>query len=309
WLNYYQNGFLHTDIGVSNILKLKVPATRTPFSARLVQSLLPRSVAEPGDELRPLKKTKFVHSVEETSMRQTITPEETRKATEHHDAFWVNLLYNTESQDARAVVNEARQVEEKLKDFGLGQDCKAILNDCDMAAKIDGYFLGQHEDSLSGTYEFMSSRMRRFLEEQATYTHSPIDDFHSFFWTTSWAALNNAHTKSASDIERLYQRKIQSEDRDSLIDYIKQFGNPRQERTRRAKGISKFFDTILPMLRDWLMDLDKLQEEWDDVWDEADESTPTEEKELVFHRFAYRVVSTYLTLLDKHKKRLQEPFE
>ncbi|KAG6817512.1 hypothetical protein H0H93_007201, partial [Arthromyces matolae] len=105
WLNYYQKGYLHRDVSIGNVLKLKVPAIRTPFTTRLVQSLLPNS-----DKPRPLKKTKFVHSVEETSMQQTITGEETRKATEHDDAFWVNLLSNTEEgSDARAVVNEARQ--------------------------------------------------------------------------------------------------------------------------------------------------------------------------------------------------------
>ncbi|KAG6842641.1 hypothetical protein H0H93_003991, partial [Arthromyces matolae] len=144
WLNYYQKGYLHRDVSIGNVLKLKVPAIRTPFTTRLVQSLLPNS-----DKPRPLKKTKFVHSVEETSMQQTITGEETRKATEHDDAFWVNLLSNTEEgSDARAVVNEARQVEEELKKFGLGQNCKAILNDCDIAAEVHGYFSGRHEDPL-----------------------------------------------------------------------------------------------------------------------------------------------------------------
>ncbi|KAG6817511.1 hypothetical protein H0H93_007200, partial [Arthromyces matolae] len=306
WLNYYQKGYLHRDVSIGNVLKLKVPATRTPFSARLVQSLLPRSVAEPDDELRPLKKTKFVHTVEETSMRQTIAGEEMRKATEHHDAFWVNLLYNTESQDARAVVNEALKVEEELKKFGLGQNCKAILNDCDIAAEVHGYFSGRHEDPLFGTYEFLSSGMRTALRNRGTYTHSPIDDFHSFFWTTLWAVVNNAHTKSASDTERDFQQRIQSEGRDSLIRDIKVLGHPHHERSRRAQGISTFFDTILPMLRDWSMDLDKLDEEWLAVWIEGDS---TKGSELLFHSFAYRVVSTYLTLLNNHKKSLQEGFE
>ncbi|KAG6838689.1 hypothetical protein C0991_009534 [Blastosporella zonata] len=58
----------------------------------------------------------------------------------------------------------------KIRDWGPKQDsvefqdCKAILTDCDMAAHVIDYLSNEHDGSISGTPDFMSTEARKALE-------------------------------------------------------------------------------------------------------------------------------------------------
>ncbi|KAG6847743.1 hypothetical protein H0H93_006227 [Arthromyces matolae] len=324
WLNYYQKGYLQRDVSISNILKLKTPSHREPFTTRLVRDLLEEQRSSKPETSSPIshKAARLSRKRAKAPPKMSATADiansmasmtmgggagvgvDTRKGKgtarqEASDTFWVDLLAGKQPE-VEAVISLARQVEEKLKSFDLSDQCKAILNDCDMAAKIPGYFSRTHDDAISGTYEFQSTNIRYAAMYGTSYLHTPLDDFHSFFWTTVWASINNPQAKiSGSKVEEVFRSLLSAQTRDMVTSQLKGWLD---EETRLAFGISKFFSKMVPFLDQW-SDILLVVEQ-----DRARSKFPKDDvaKELWFHKYAYRVVLEYLKLLDEHKESLKD---
>ncbi|KIY62848.1 hypothetical protein CYLTODRAFT_494370 [Cylindrobasidium torrendii FP15055 ss-10] len=116
----------------------------------------------------------------------------TQAATDDVDTL--NSIEEPQSGDAKKerFVDNAEALGRALEILGISNKCRAVWTDADMAVNLNSHFDREREDSeVQGTKEFLSRAMRAADEWEEDYAHGPLDDLHSFFWTTLWATLNN----------------------------------------------------------------------------------------------------------------------
>ncbi|THU84726.1 hypothetical protein K435DRAFT_687003, partial [Dendrothele bispora CBS 962.96] len=305
WLSFYVKGYLHRDVSVGNILKIKNgPRQRTQFSTRSVQSLL-------GIDLDRKQADAPVSNPSDASkvLRDGVSQLEIGR-----DRFWEDLstaLKKTISSDDKTseakyvhqncVVEKAKELEELAQEFKITTVCKAFLSDCDMAAELKGYFEGnKHEGSLSGTAEFMNQSLRRAVEEQLSYLQSPVDDMYSFLWTALWCTLFNTHECGESIQEKQWRKELQG----SLSDRVSVLTEVVKGGTEKIKTISSIVRDMIPLLRDWKKSLDDLSIEWKEEWPKVEEGE-ADEKLLVFHRFAFCGILNFTELVKRYEPQLR----
>ncbi len=126
----YQNGYLHRDISIGNLLKLVRPAERNRFHVKNAQDLA----------------TLVNH------------PNSNKIGVHHAVLDKVNLLHETiEAGRATDVPGAVRRIQrlalgvKRMADnLGVGAECKAIATDGDLAAYVPTYFIEDHtEGSIS----------------------------------------------------------------------------------------------------------------------------------------------------------------
>ncbi|KAG6851586.1 hypothetical protein C0991_007903, partial [Blastosporella zonata] len=174
WLSYYQAGYLHRDVSIGNILKLKEPASREAFRVSTDKILAPLTELADTQPYKDLQ-----------------TSADTLKSQIQKIRDWGESEGSVEAQDR-----------------------KAILTDCDMAAEVIGYFSKGHDGSISGTPAFMSTEARYAFEGGRAYVQSPIDDMESFYWTAVWATLNNTKSLSTTKQEEKWKRWLATSNND-----------------------------------------------------------------------------------------------
>jgi len=158
WLSYYQNGYMHRDVSIGNVLKLKTTVKRKPFSTKSVQSLL-ESPATESDQSKAAGSTPSnpkvasdVFSDSAEALHEDMAQLDIEgDASVAPDSFWHNLLNEFDSDvQRRPIVKYAKRLEEIVGELGIETDCVAVLSDCDMVAEMTGYFaLNNRQGSIS----------------------------------------------------------------------------------------------------------------------------------------------------------------
>jgi len=157
WLSIYQRGYLHRDISIGNVLKLKEAVRRNPASTRLVQTLLdPAALSEMStvtDSATLTSCNQPPASETSSSAVETLSEDMTQLNIKDKpsDPFWEHLLDSRIKDDqSRPIVEYAKKLEEVVRALGITTECVAVLSDCDMAAEIESYLgLEEHEGSVS----------------------------------------------------------------------------------------------------------------------------------------------------------------
>ncbi|KAJ3819630.1 hypothetical protein F5880DRAFT_1676105 [Lentinula raphanica] len=267
WLSLYQNGFLHRDISIGNIIKLKSPLERKDFSALSVNKLL----FEPPNS-------------------KILTSFEAMRAAAGND------------QARISIIDLAQEVDKRAKGLTSGQMCKAIWIDGDMSADMSGYFKRSHDGTISGTYEFLSERLRDAVREGLHYVHSPADDLESFFWVGLWSTLRNKNFSRTSTTEQRFSKDISTDLRQKVaVDMSLRMDLITAEHPKQP--YSDLLRAMTPVLSEWYTALNKLQIDY-----EVDENVNDDEEKLMlrFHHFAYRGVLEFIEVFEKHRGNLQK---
>ncbi|KAF8322905.1 uncharacterized protein EI90DRAFT_3019966 [Cantharellus anzutake] len=274
WLSTYQCGYLQRDVSIGNVLKLVQPTQMAPFN---------------------INKLKDFHDVimgVNTNMEGLSKPVRDKvKALEGHSGPAL--------KDAvKEVMSAAEALEREIAELGLFADmteCQAIISDGDLASYMPSYLTRTvTAESISGTYEFMSPRVRDAIIRDAKYLHTPVDDIHSFFFVAVWATLwniNKGHSKDENPI-RNGLRRI---DRDvSVASLLRDRLRPRPTYTPITIG-------MLPVLDDWSKKLSQL-----DLYSESSQDEFQETLRLVqFDLLAYRGVADFVQIIKEHYQHIQ----
>ncbi|KAG6862786.1 hypothetical protein C0991_010183, partial [Blastosporella zonata] len=134
----------------------------------------------------------------------------------------------------------------------------------------------------------MSTEARYAFEGGRAYVQSPIDDMESFYWTAVWATLNNTKSLSTTKQEEKWKRWLDDSGahaRTAVKDGIEKLAFSNQLR----RECSPFLAVMAPMLHKWWDLLKRMSGQWVDEWKPV-EAGPPLPKELLFHKFAYKVV-------------------
>lgn len=142
----------------------------------------------------------------------------------------------------------------------------------------------------------MSFQLRTAMEMNESYMQSPVDDMESMFWTMVWAATFNIKHSLPTDRENVLKAKLRGNldartGAEKLLIGIKSNGN-----------YNPILSAIAPLLRDWSGSLEKMTSEWMSDWEAVETAT---DKSLLFHRYAYRGVLDFLTIVGSRRQELQ----
>ncbi|KAJ3964444.1 hypothetical protein EV361DRAFT_955942 [Lentinula raphanica] len=275
WLTLYQNGFLHKDISIGDIIKLKTPLKRKNFSALSVNNLLFQSP-------------------------DSLTSFETMRAAAGNDQVQISII------------ELAQEVEQRTERLTSDQLCKAIWIDGDMTTDMSSYFGQSNDGTRLGTYEFVSRRLLNIVQDKLHYVHSPTDDMESFFWVGLWATLRNKNFSRTFTTEQQFAASLTTEGRDSTAIKIRQDSS--FIATRRPKRpYSALLRAMAPVLSEWYTTVNQLQsdyevEESEDDDEEGHDTDPHLEEKLMlrFHRFAYRGVLEFIKVFENHRETLRK---
>ncbi|KAG7094144.1 hypothetical protein E1B28_007756 [Marasmius oreades] len=277
WLVYYQNGFMHRDVSIGNVLRLE-----PGLAMKTIDIVDPF----PGRDVSPK---------EPEQARNTIAGTRSQKESEQVR----NTIASTRSH-----IDEIKRLVEKL---GISSGCKGIfLIDGDMAANWKTYFDKDHDShSLSGTEEFMSINLLTATLRGSDYLQSPVDDMHSFFWVALWAVMFNSLNESSRSEDELWARGRWVERASDKAHML-----PQLKTSLRAGKLSPIAGQLTPFLGQWFSRIEALQEDWDttrgtDFQDRKEWFTTH------FHLFAYRGIRESLELILQHREALMKhgPFK
>ncbi|KAJ4483014.1 hypothetical protein C8J55DRAFT_559832 [Lentinula edodes] len=272
WLDLYQHGFLHRDISIGNILKLKSAATslQKDFSALPVGNLiLPSSTTDIGSL----------------------------------NSFPKLLAAVKNDKYRRSIADIACKIHEHAKVLTSGAGCKAIWTDGDMGADMAGYFESAHDGTVSGTPQFMS--MGLLDAEFDNEIQSPADDIESFLWVGLWSSLRNTKFPHRAKKEIRWSRRIA----DGYAFRETTAINIQQSLGTIIKGVpepySNMFRTMAPILSEWYDAIRQLRKDWILDWSETNHDD-SKDVNLLFHSFAYRGVLDFIEIFQKHKEDLEK---
>ncbi|KAH7097748.1 hypothetical protein BKA62DRAFT_759729 [Auriculariales sp. MPI-PUGE-AT-0066] len=114
---------------------------------------------------------------------------------------------SSELAEARTAYNAiGADLRKTLDSLDVGDECTAIMTDFDLAFRMDQPSDGTGH--LSGTTEFMSTRMLRSMELGTRYRQGVQDDLWSFFNVAFWAILHNKTYPGKSSFERVWGEDI-----------------------------------------------------------------------------------------------------
>ena len=124
------HGYLHQDVSIGNLVKLKTTSHRERFTARDVMKILD-CAPDHGD----------------STVGHMATPDHaSERGSSSNSDFWSCLLDEVHNdEERRAIVQHAEELEDALARFNLCTLCKAVISDADMAANLSTYFTSSHE--------------------------------------------------------------------------------------------------------------------------------------------------------------------
>ncbi len=143
WLSMYQCGFMHRDISIGNLLKLKRPTERDEFHIQNAVDLVHALHSMPND----IKASKYHEAV------RTKAEELHNAAGDSDDPVAKMTKYIAA---AKKVLKVAESVKEAVAELNVGSKCKAIVSDGDLAAYVPSYFSKTHD---RGTISVSSARI------------------------------------------------------------------------------------------------------------------------------------------------------
>ncbi|KAJ3873037.1 hypothetical protein F5051DRAFT_478640 [Lentinula edodes] len=272
WLDLYQHGFLHRDISIGNLLKLKSAATflQKDFSALPVGNLILPSLTRDTGSLNSFPKL---------------------------------LAAIKNDKHRRSIADIACKIHEHAEVLTSGAGCKAIWTDGDMGADMARYFESAHDGTVSGTPQFMSKGLLN--EEPENEIQSPADDIESFLWVGLWSTLRNTKFPNGAKKEIRWSQSI-TKGRTSR----ETTANDIQESLGTImKGVpepySNMFCTMAPILSEWYDAIRQLRKDWILDWSETN-LDDSKDVNLLFHSFAYRGVLDFIEIFQKHKEDLEK---
>ncbi|THU87483.1 hypothetical protein K435DRAFT_341841 [Dendrothele bispora CBS 962.96] len=314
WLSCYMRGYMHRDVNTLSILKIdQGPKKRAPFSTRSVHSLLSISSEAHTTTGETSAKSCADESASSSDGLGFLDNCFAHLKVEE-DTYWDDLLKALDDQATRTQVSGkqaasdkyirqqdvaamAKELEEIIRDLGITTECKAIISNFEIVAKIDASYFDpeMHDEEVSGVPAFMSTPLRKAMEIGLPYLQSPLDDMHSFFWTALWCALGN---EEMSEKEDEWETRLEGsiDERDRTMHEILHQETFEEEHCSLLRGMS-------PLLRDWERNLLTLNGDWEVAWKSV-KDRKVEEKLLVFHCFAFRGILEVVKLVAKHKPRL-----
>ncbi|KAG7094149.1 hypothetical protein E1B28_007761 [Marasmius oreades] len=270
WLVYYQNGFMHRDVSIGNVIRLEPGLAMKTID-----------IVDPFPE-------RDVSLKEPEQARNAIAGTRSQKESEQVR----NAIASTRSH-----IDEIKRLVEKL---GISSGCKGILIDGDMAANWKTYFDKDHDShSLSGTEEFMSINLLKATLRGSDYLQSPVDDMHSFFWITLWAVMFNSHNESSRSENELWARGLWVE-----LALHKTLMLPELQDLLPTGKLSPITRQLTPFLDQWFSRIEALQKDWNttrgtDFQDRKEWFTTH------FHLFAYRGIRESLELILQYREELE----
>jgi hypothetical protein len=152
WLNYYQKGYLHRDISIGNVLRLKQATTMEPFkiSVPILDDLMdvdpaPALTSDPHHAL--LDDNNMIMEVADGLAHLDLGAPLRIKLPQTIDV--AGLFKRAQSE----VSEYANRIEKALVQLGVTDRCSGILTDGDMAAEWEIYINNAHDShtkSVSG---------------------------------------------------------------------------------------------------------------------------------------------------------------
>ncbi|KIY61593.1 hypothetical protein CYLTODRAFT_427477, partial [Cylindrobasidium torrendii FP15055 ss-10] len=266
-------GYMHRDISIGNLLRLFNEVDRKPFSAKSVVELLRAS------------------------------RNDTETATD--DVSTWTSIEELASGDAekKRLVDNAKALERALQTLNISDKCRAVWSDADMAANLNNYFERERNKSkVSGTEEFQSWEMRRAAVSgrKEPYAHSPLDDLHSFFWTTIWAIMNNKNQVSENEDESEWRSDLRGtwKDRESMMFAL--------SRCNMDSSYSPMLVKMKSFMGAWKIKIDDLLEEGHVKAAELSKSAETLGEDILdmYKRLMFHGVQEYFDLILEHKESL-----
>ncbi|KIY61023.1 hypothetical protein CYLTODRAFT_460202 [Cylindrobasidium torrendii FP15055 ss-10] len=288
YLNALLKGWMHRDISIGNILRLVNEVDRKPFQATSVIELLRENTRD--------------GSAEETADKsEAITWE------------YIDSLPSGDSQTEELVAN-AKSIGLSLDTLNISDKCRAVWSDGDMAANMDGYFeRPRNKSEISGTIEFMSTKLRKCMNKDEPYIHTPLDDLYSFLYTMLWATLNNKgrlpDEKAEIGDELRWRQRLRSTDeftRDGVVrDYMIEF--------LKVGKYSPMVRSLQPFFAAWVPKLDQLYQEGrsaEDTLSSDEDADIVARGQAVFDMYkhlAFCGVAEYFELVIKYRESLGIP--
>ncbi|KIY61585.1 hypothetical protein CYLTODRAFT_427468 [Cylindrobasidium torrendii FP15055 ss-10] len=264
-------GYMHRDTSIGNLLRLFNEVDRKPFSAKSVVELLRAS------------------------------RNDTETATD--DVSTWTSIEELASGDAekKRLVDNAKALERALQTLNISDKCRAVWSDADMAANLNNYFERERNKSqVSGTEEFQSWEMRYAIEQKEPYAHSPLDDLHSFFWTTLCATTNNKNQVSEKKDESVWRRNLRGtwSDREGVMFAFSM--------CNMDSSYSPMLVNMQSFMGAWKIKIDKLLKEGHAKAAELSQSAENTGDDILdmYKRLMFRGVQEYFDLILEHKESL-----
>ncbi|KAH8795200.1 hypothetical protein DL96DRAFT_1723412 [Flagelloscypha sp. PMI_526] len=205
------------------------------------------------------------------------------------------------AEEAEQKLSQLRQeLAASLRQLGGLHECKAIVCDFDLSAKLEGYLQRDREKprEVFGTVEFMSTEMRDAIQDDCQYFNTPLDDLWAFFHTTTWATLSNIKNRPFASIqEKNWWIQLQGDvnNRDGAISRMGNHWKFQPSPMVKTMGI---------VISKWRAKLSEMQDAWRNNFYLQQ---PREGKESLFDfgQIAYYGVIQFVRILVLHKDELR----
>ena len=147
----------------------------------------------------------------------------------------------------------------------------------------------------------MSTALREALATGAEYIQSPVDDLHSFMWTALWATIFSPEALGDSAAEknvRLWRAWLGKDGpgREAVLNKLA---------GSALIGHSPLVKAMSSLLRKWRRNLEDLTSLFEGSWKVP--GLDSQQKLLLYHRFALEGVADYAELLVEQRKSLGCP--
>ncbi|KAJ7283323.1 hypothetical protein C8J57DRAFT_1170923, partial [Mycena rebaudengoi] len=259
WLHYYQNDELHSDISIVNVLKIRGTVKREKFNLQHLRAAVERMMTRGdgnGDDDDPLGPNPASSSSSSSVGKKRATPEPPSDAAPAPKRFRSSEGRSQLENEFNTLLGVFAMLEQKAATLGVGDSCSAILNDADMALNLTSHFNPQvHNGALSGTPEFMSSRLINSILNHDPILHCPVDDLWSAFYVTVWAVVFNTEHPGPTAWQTGLRGSMS--DRNTTIDTIFQ----------SKQSSTPFLTRLWRTMADWRSRLVEMEIDWADKWD------------------------------------------
>ncbi|KAF8830791.1 hypothetical protein HHX47_DHR2001127 [Lentinula edodes] len=199
------------------------------------------------------------------------------------------------------VTEQIARLESSLAELKVNTRCLGFIIDGDMAVDWKTYFDANHDGTRSGTFEFMSDKLRESLYLPRTYIQSTVDDLASFYYVGQWAAVFNPSHQSDM-LEQLRNHVAgplawRSFATSRIINL-----SPKTPSHRQDYGL--FLQCCQPILKEWHDSIDSLDRRFVEVTDELtahfDGKIDSNTYRSLFLSFSYHGVADFAQILERH---------
>ena len=278
WFNLIQEGYLHRDISIGNLVMVEDAITTKAFGI--------------------VKKEDWNTTVEDiTKALQDLKIDSSAKAT------WEDKL--------TAALRKLR-ITDKCHGFLIDGDMAIKMTDyfnkehpgsCSVRWNVS---VGMILICMQGTFQFMSDDILKAEEYGDDYLQSPVDDLYSYYYTMQWAAVFHDQGLAAKDAPIQLKR---------LREYFLKSRHERSSATLEIISPSSLdpleYGSVLahcqPILRAWYLELQGLKDDWKKCQSKLrGQETKAENYIPLFSTYAARGVATLADIVHKYTKDMAD---